>query len=148
VNATYTGQAFSIQYPSGWTVQNAETQHSWGTDTTIVSPANPDVLVRVDVSANTAATDPLSAAQPVIDQLEQEPGYRELDLTSGTFDGHPAEHWGFLVRESGVLLRKEDEFFINTSNGDGVAILTQGPASQYGSLSGKFASLRQTLSMN
>ncbi len=145
---TYNGQAFSIQYPAGWSVKSAETQQSWGTDTTIVSPSDPNVLLRVDVSPNTTVTDPLTAAQPVINQLQQEPRYQQLDLTSGTFDGFPAEHWGFRVDESGVLLRKEDEFFIDSGNGDGVAVLTQAPAADYGAYSSQFAALRQSLSMS
>jgi hypothetical protein len=145
---TYTGNAFSIAYPTNWSVTGAEAPKSWGTDTTIVSPSDSNVLIRVDVSPNIAATDPMSAAQPVISALEQQPGYQQLDLTRGTFHGYPAVHWSFMVRESGVLLRKEDEFFSDTSNGSGVAILTQAPASQYPSLSSEFASLRQSLSMS
>ncbi len=47
-----------------------------------------------------------------------------------------------------MLLRKEDEFFIDSSDGDGVAVLTQAPAADYGTYSSQFAALRQTLSMN
>jgi hypothetical protein len=146
---TYAGQVFSIEYPAGWTVKNAEVQESWGgTDTTIVSSANPDVLIRVDVSPNTTATDPMSAAQPVINSLVHQAGYKQLDLTAGTFEEFAAEHWEFVDREDGVLLQKEDEFFIDTINNDGVAVLTQAPANEYAGLASEFAKLRESLSMN
>ena len=58
--SSYSGQTFSIQYPVGWTIKNAESQESWGTDTTIVSASDPNVLLRVDVSPNTPVSDPLS----------------------------------------------------------------------------------------
>lgn len=147
-NTSYLGQSFSIQYPTDWSVTDAEVQHSYGTDTTIVSPTDPNTLLKVDVTANSTATDPLAAAQPVISALAQQPGYSQIDLTAGTFQGYPAEHWEFVVKESGVLLHKEDEFFIDTVNGDGVAVLTQAPADQYSALASRFAALRQTLSMN
>ena len=83
----------------------------------------------------------------MINALEQQAGYKQLDLTAGTFEGYPAEHWEFQVSESGVLLQKEDEFFID-SNGDGVAVLTQAPANQYAGLASRFASLRQTFAVN
>ena len=147
-NTSFVGQAFSIQYPVSWNVKSAEAQRSWGTDTTIVSPNDPNVLLRVDVTPNSTAADPLAAAQPVINALAEQPGYKQLDLTAGTFQGYPAEHWEFLVRESGVLLHKEDEFFIDSMNGDSVAVLTQAPADQYSALASRFATLRQSLSMN
>jgi hypothetical protein len=53
-----------------------------------------------------------------------------------------------LVRESGVLLHEVDEFFIDTTDGYHVAVLTEAPAGQYNALAPEFASLIQTLSMN
>jgi hypothetical protein len=145
---TYSGQAFSIQYPAAWTVKSAEQHHAYGSDTTIVSATDPNTLLRVDVTTNPTTSNPLSAAQPVINALAQQSGYRQLDLTAGTFEGYPAEHWEFLVKESGVLLHKEDEFFTDTANGDSVAILTQAPAGQYRALANQLSTLRQTLSMD
>ncbi len=52
------------------------------------------------------------------------------------------------MRESGVLLHKEDTFFIDTDNGAGVAILTSAPADQYAALASDFSTLRDSLSMN
>jgi hypothetical protein len=145
---TYNGQAFSIDYPSDWQVKNAERPTGYGTDTTFVSPSDSDTVLRVDVTPNPTASDPQTAAQPVINAIEQEPGYQQIDLSPTTFDGFPALHWEFVVRESGALLHKEDVFFIDTSNGDGVAVLTSAPADQYPGLSSEFSALAQTLSMN
>lgn len=145
--STYTGQAFSIEYPSDWQVQNAEHPESYGTDTTIVSPSEPSILLRVDVNAH-GASDPQSAAAPVISSVSQEPGYHEIDDSLVTFDGYPALHWEFTVPESGVVLHKEDVFIVDTSNGENVAVLTQAPASDYNSLAAAFATLRNTLSIN
>jgi hypothetical protein len=83
----------------------------------------------------------------VISSLQGQPGYQQLDLSPDTFDGFPALHWEFLVDEGGVLMHKEDEFFIDTENGDGVAVLTQAPASEYATLAPAFAGLRESLSM-
>ncbi len=147
INQSYTGTAFSVSYPSGWGVQGAEVSKPWGSDTTIVSPDDSNTLIRVDVTPNESARSPLASAQPVISALEQQPGYKQLDLSAGTFDGYPAEHWEFEVRESGILLHKEDEFFIDGS-GNGVAVLTQAPAGTYSTLAPGFASVRRSLTMN
>jgi serine/threonine protein kinase len=145
---TYAGRAFSISYPAQWITQDAEAQKSYGTDTTFVSPSDSNTLMRVDVTANPSSSDPMVAAQPVVSSLEQQPGYSQIDLSRGTFEGFPAVHWEFTVDESGVQLHKEDEFFTDTNNGDSVAVLTQAPESEYASLSSGFSDLRQSLSMN
>ena len=44
----YTGQVFSIAYPSGWEIASSEKQYSWGTDTTIKAPQEPMTLIRVE----------------------------------------------------------------------------------------------------
>ena len=146
--ATYNGSAFSIDYPTGWVIEAAEQQHSWGTDTTIVSPTDQNTLLRVDVSANTTAASALAAAQPVISELSNEPGYQKIALTNDTVDGFPGVYWEFLVDQGGVLLHKVDEFFIDSGNDDGVAVLTQAPADAYAADSSAFAAIRQTLTMN
>jgi S1-C subfamily serine protease len=146
--STYSGNAFSVAYPSGWQVQSAEKTESYGTDTTIVSPADNNIALRVDVSPNAPTSDPQSAAAPVISAVERDPGYEQLDLSADTFDGFPALHWEFLVREGGVLVHKEDEFFVDTDDGDGVAVLTQAPADEYSSLAPELTASRDTLSMS
>jgi S1-C subfamily serine protease len=145
---TYTGNAFSIDYPSSWIIQSAEQQHSYGTDTTIVSPYNANTLLRIDVNATSTITDPRAAAQPVINTVSQAPGYQLIDLTRGTFEHFPALHWEFVADSNGVLVREEDEFFIDAYNGDSVAILTEAPATRYPSDAAAFAQLRQTLAMH
>jgi serine/threonine-protein kinase len=145
---TFSGHAFSISYPSGWSIEDAEKPESYGTDTTFVSPSDPNMILRVDVQANPPTSDPMAAAQPVINQLQQEPGYSQIDLSRTTFEGFPAVHWEFTVEESGELLQKEDVFFTDTANGDSVAVLTAAPASEYGQLANQFANLMQSLTMN
>jgi serine/threonine protein kinase len=145
---SFNGNAFSISYPASWQVKSAEQPHSYGTDTTLVSPTNSDTLLRVDVQANTSTTDPMAAATPVINALRTVPGYQQVDLSRGTFQGFPAVHWEFIVPESGVTLHKEDEFFYDSNNSSSVAILTQAPASQYGRLASDFSTLRQSVVMH
>jgi hypothetical protein len=145
--STFTGQVFSIEYPSGWRVRNNEKQQSWGTDTTIVSPADSNTYLRVDVAPNTTATDPRASAQPVISQLEKASGYQLLGLNAETINGVEALNWDFRVEESGVMLQKEDVFLI-AHNRDGVAVLTQAPASEYEASRSQFAALRKSLSMS
>jgi S1-C subfamily serine protease len=145
---TYNSQAFSIDYPSSWQVQDAEQQESYGTDTTFVSPTDSNTTLKVDVSQNTTASSPQSAAQPVINATEQSPGYQQLDLSSTTFDGFPAVHWEFVLQQSGELVQKEDIFFIDSDTDEGVAVLTSAPAGQYSALASDFSILRVTLSMN
>jgi hypothetical protein len=79
--------------------------------------------------------------------VSQEPGSQQLDLSPTTFNGYPALHWEFLVRESGPVLHEEDEFIVDTTSGDNVAALTQAPESQYAGLASAFAALRDSLSL-
>jgi hypothetical protein len=143
--STFTGQVFTIEYPSGWRVKNNEKQESWGTDTTIVSPANASTYLRVDLTPNVKASDARASAQPVIAQLEKAPGYHLLDLSPEKLNGTEALHWEFQVEDAGTTLHKEDVFLIS-SNGNGVAVLTQAPDSEYESLSSQFRALRQSFS--
>ena len=137
-------RAFSVAYPRGWTVQSAEASAPWGTDTTIIAPRDPQTMLRVDVTASPATGGPISTAKPVIASVAQQPGYRELGLSTGTFDGRPAARWEFLVAEAGVLLRKEDVFFTSPS-GSGIAVLTSAPADAYRSLAKRFTAIRRSL---
>ena len=146
--ATYPGRGFSIEYPAGWTIVSAEKQYSWGTDTTIEEPGDPNVLIRVDVSQKQTTTNLRAQAQPQMNLLAQQPGYRRLSLTPTTVAGFKALDWEFRVDQSGVLLQKEDVFFVDSNNDEGVGVLTQAPASEYASDAGAFAELRDTLSMN
>lgn len=142
--ATYNGADFSVAYPSGWHILDAEQNRGSYTDTTIVSPSDSDILLRVDFSQTPPNSNPMKGAQPEIRALESQPGYQQLELRSGRFHGFPAVRWRFTDIESGVSLEKEDLFFI-TGNGLGFGILTQAPAGQYAALAPEFAALRQTL---
>ena len=144
--ATFSGRAFSIKYPAGWIIQTNEKRYPWGTDTTVVSPTNAHTLLRVDVSPNLKTSDPLTASRAEITQVSQQPGYQQLGLTSNAVNGNPGERWEFLVNENGVVEHSVDQFII-TPSGDGLAILTQAPASQYASLAKEFTALRQTIAV-
>jgi len=140
----FAGRAFSVAYPRRWTLKGGEAPAPWGTDTTIVAPGDPHTMLRVDVTTSPTTSNPITAAEPVIASVAQEPGYRELGLRSGTFDGRPAARWEFLVAEGGVLLHKEDVFFTSRS-GSGIAVLTSAPADAYGNLARRFMAMRRSL---
>jgi hypothetical protein len=145
--STFTGREFSIKYPAGWIIETNQKQYPWGTDTTVVSPANAQTLLRVDVSSHLKTSDPLTASQAEISQVSKQPGYQQLGLTSTTVNGNRGELWEFLVNDNGVLEHSVDEFII-APNGDGLAILTQAPASKYASMATEFTALRQTLAVH
>jgi hypothetical protein len=147
---TYYGNAFSIEYPIGWGVQAAEQPTSYGTDTLIAPPGQSSTIhIRIDVSPNPPTTDLRALAQPEIDALARQPGYSLIDLSDTSVDGYPALHWEFDVDQDGVLLQKEDDFFIDSATGEGVAILTEAPASQYSAYyADVYTALRNTLTMN
>jgi hypothetical protein len=140
----FAGRAFSIAYPRGWSVKAAEAPAPWGTDTTITAPGDPHTMLRVDVTASPATTDPITAAQPVIAGVARQPGYRPLGLTNASIAGRPAARWEFLVTESGLSLHKEDVFFTARS-GTGIAVLTSAPAHAYRKLIKRFAAMRRSL---
>ncbi len=140
----YNGTAFSMSYPAGWQLQDAEQNKGSYTDTTFASPSDSNSLIRVDYSPNPPA-DPMAAARPVITALQRQPGYRQLGLNRGTFEGYPAVRWRFLVLESGILLEKEDVFITASGKSLGFGLLTQATANQYASLASEFAKLRRTL---
>jgi hypothetical protein len=101
-------------------------------------------MLRVDVTASPATTDPITAAQPVIAGVARQPGYRPLGLTNASIAGRPAARWEFLVTESGLSLHKEDVFFTARS-GTGIAVLTSAPAHAYRKLIKRFAAMRRSL---
>jgi hypothetical protein len=87
----------------------------------------------------------LAAAEPEIKSLEGQPGYKQLQLKEGSFEGQPAVRWKFLVLESGVLLEKEDLFISDSAASLGFGILTEAPASEYSAMAREFAKLRRTI---
>lgn len=144
---TYTGVYFDINYPNTWTIQAAEQSRGSYLDTTIVSPGDPSILIRVDVSPGVNSPDPETAAAPVVAALRRQRGYRELDYSLFNFGGYQALHWEFLVSESGVLLHKEEVVF-TSSNGDDFGVLVQAPASEYSAFSSFFTDVFNSLTVN
>jgi hypothetical protein len=146
---SYSGTAFSVEYPPGWIIDAAEQHESWGTDTLISPPrAAATTNIRIDVSRNQNSTNLRAIDQPEINAVSREPGYSLIALDTTTVAGYPALHWEFTVDEAGVRLKKEDDFFVDTDNHDGVAILTEAPATEYTTYKPLFAAVRQTLTMN
>jgi hypothetical protein len=123
------GSYASLYYPSDWNVETAEEDKGAYIDTTIRSAADPNVMVRLDVTPASGAL-PEDAAREVETYLIDQPGYRRIVLEPTTLNGYDAMRWEFLVRQDGVLLQKEDVFFTSDS-GDSYAVLIQAPAAEY-----------------
>jgi hypothetical protein len=133
----YRGRTFSIRYPLGWRIRNAETDKGTYIDTTIIDPRNPSWLLRIDLGGNPVSSARASAA-PVIAALRRVPSYRELSLRDVLFLGYPAVRWEFTVRERGTLLHKVDIFFIDSKR-RGWAVLFQSPAADWSNSDPRFA---------
>ncbi len=138
----YDGTDFSVAYPAGWRIDSAEAPKSFGTDTTILDPSDEARLLRVDISPS-AAGSAADQAAPVIASLRRDSSYTELDLSPVSLNGYDALHWEFTIDEDGREIHKEDVFFID-EYGRGVAILTQAPSSDYSTLRGVFAAIRES----
>jgi hypothetical protein len=147
-SATYHGHAFSIAYPGGWKLEDAEAQRPGYSDTTIVSPANGETYMRVDVTRSRR----VKPLKPMVDNevraVARESGYRLLSRKPTTFEGNPGIDWWFVVREGGGLVEKEDLFFNGLDN-HGIfatyAVLTQAPVRKFGHLAAEFGLLRGTM---
>jgi hypothetical protein len=122
------GAYFSLSYPSDWDVETVEEPKGGYLDTTIRSSAQPEVMVRIDVTPGSGAR-PAQVAREVEAYLVRQPGYHRLALESTSLNGHDALSWEFTVYEDGVLLRKTDVFFTNDA-GDSYAVLVQAPAAE------------------
>lgn len=127
---TFAGDYFGIDYPATWNVEASEVSKGTYLDTTIRSSADRNKMIRVDVQPRVGYADPLANANVVHGALSSQPAYRELDFSRTTFNGYDAIRWEFFVSEDGVLLHKVDNMFVDDA-GEGVAVLTQAPASTY-----------------
>jgi hypothetical protein len=127
----YDGQAFAITYPGGWWVHNAEEPASFGTATTIVDPTNHARSVRVEVRAR--AHDRAT--------IERGPGYRLLDRSRLTFEGHRALLREYVVDQDGRSLHKQALSFTD-DGGRGITIVTQAPQRDYAAWAKTFAATR------
>jgi hypothetical protein len=144
--AVYTGQAFSIAYPKAWYVDTAEVSKGSYLDTTIRDRSDPSIYLRVDVTPNAPPT--LDAnANPVVNALRRQTGYRELAYRRTTFDGYDAIYWEFVSHESGIDLHKIDVFFISGA-GSGFGVLTQAPVSKWTQWVPAFTAIRSSLTVN
>jgi len=142
----YRGRTFSLRYPLGWRIRNAETDKGTYIDTTIIDPRNPSWLLRIDLGGNPVSSARASAA-PVIAALRRVPSYRELSLRDVRFLGYPAVRWEFTVREHGTLLHKVDIFFIDSMR-QGWAILFQSPAADWSNSDPRFAATVASLRLH
>lgn len=140
------GRSYSVDYPVGWRIEAADVWKGSYFDTTIRSPNNPALMLRVDTSP-TGARSLDAAALPVVRALERQPGYQLLAYDRIVFKGYDSIYWEFLVRESGRLLHKVDIFFID-ARGQGYGFLTQAPADQWRSWSGVLQAIRESLVPN
>ena len=144
---TYTGTYFNIDYPDTWIVQAAEVSKGSYLDTTIVSPADPSILIRVDVTPGANSPDPITESANVVAHLRSEAGYQEIDFSRFTFGGYGALHWEFAVPEGGVLMHKEEVVF-TSSNGDDFGVLVQAPSYEYSAFSNFFTQVFNSLTVN
>lgn len=144
---SYTGVYFDINYPDTWTIQAAEQSKSSYLDTTIVSPVDPSILIRVDVSPGVNSPDPETAAAPVVAALRRQRGYSEISYSLFNFGGYNALYWEFVVPEGGVLLHKEEVVFTST-NGDDFGVLVQAPAAVFSDYSSFFTDVFNSLTVN
>ncbi len=148
-SSTYRGHAFSISYPGGWKVEAAEARQPGGySDTTVVSPANAEMALRVDVTS-TRRIQPLKpAVEAEVRAVARESGYRLISFRSVHVNGHHALDWQFFVRESAVIVKKEDVFFTTLDyHGapESFAVLTQAPSATFRRLADEFRLLRNTM---
>jgi hypothetical protein len=118
----YQGQAFSIAYPAGWWVHNAEQPTRHGTQTTIIDPADHARSIRIEVTARA--------------------GHAPAGRRS-TFEGRRAVRWHDRVTRHGRTVRVDGLFFADDA-GRGVTILTLAPARGYAALAGSLAGARDS----
>jgi hypothetical protein len=139
----FVGEYFSIRYPRGWRVETAEAPRGAYLDTTIRHPRDPSTYVRVDVTPE-RGTDPAGHAKEVEGYLLREETYRRIGLAPTRVGGLDALRWDFAVVESGVRLRKVDVFLTDDAR-NRIAVLTQAPASSFGTYAPLFERLRASL---
>ena len=146
VTPTYTsfsGSYISVDYPDSWNVDSSEAAKGGYLDTTIRDQTNPALMLRVDLTPSSSAGDLAATAQQVEQSLVSQAGYRVFRYRPSSYQGLASVDWEFLVSEHGVLLHKQDTFFVDAS-GDQIAILTEAPADIYPSWRSAFAHIRSS----
>jgi hypothetical protein len=141
---TFNGAAFSIDYPSAWTISGSS---SSGYHDTTIRSSDGLRLIRVDISDSAPSSDPEVLATPVEKSLEGQAGYRMISWATTTYGAYDALRWEFVVTEHGVLLRKVDTFFVDDV-GAAVAVLVQAPAAGYQYWAPVFTAVRSSLTLN
>jgi hypothetical protein len=131
----YQGQAFSIAYPAGWWVHDAEQPKRFGTETTILDPADHARMIRIDVAGH-----PLDLGATRSDR-------GLLAVRRINFQGRPARHWTYVSRRNGRAIRIEAILF-NDRRQQGILIATQAPARDYDGLADFFAGVRASYLAN
>jgi hypothetical protein len=126
----FSGNDFSIRYPANWVVETHEQDKGGYLDTTIRSPRDPWVYIRVDLTPDQGPLSPDAQARPIIDILRPQNGYRLLGYELTTFAGYEALRWEYRVTEHGVPLRKVNMFFQDDA-GNGFAVLTEARANSF-----------------
>jgi hypothetical protein len=143
----FSGNRFSIDYPSAWQIDAAETKLSYGYDTTIRDPDAPDTTyLRVDYTPNVRVSDVWDAAVGQRNPTRKQGGYREIGFSRTTFHGYDAVRWTFELVSDGVRLRKIDTFFID-ENGTGWGVLMQAPAADFAGWHGTFDAMYESFAV-
>ena len=143
----FSGRYFAIDYPTGWRIENAETKVSYGFDTTIRDPDAPTTTyVRVDYTPNARIKNAREAAAPQHASGSTRPGYREIAFSDTTFAGYDAVQWEFEALVGDTLVHKVDIFLLD-AHGTGIGVLTQAPASRWGSWEPTFTRMYSTFAL-
>jgi hypothetical protein len=145
-STAFKGHAFTIDYPRGWRIRNAETKEPGYTDTTIASNTTPGALIRVDVAPRVDRHLNAHVRQEMM-RLEQVPQYHLIRFDRIALDGESVIRWQFEDQQGGVLLQKEDDFFNDPARDKSIAVLAEAPRSRYPALVGQFDELRSSLVM-
>jgi hypothetical protein len=145
---TYHGRLFTVAYPLGWSMQDAEARRPGNySDTTVVSPSDPNTLLRVDVSSHPAL--PLKAAvSGEVTAVSRQKGYRLLKLAPTRVGHAQALDWQFLLNRAGTRVQEEDVFFDTVDQSgkpERIATLTMAPPGSFRRLTGTFQALRRSL---
>jgi serine/threonine-protein kinase len=137
---------FTVDYPSGWYIDDLEQQHPGYVDTTVRDSAAPSTTyLRVDYTPNVTT----SLEQAALQQEQAHSklsGYREIGFTHTTFAGYPAIRWEFVEPQQGVEEHKVDTFLIDGSH-TGFAVLVQAPAAGYASWAPTFQEMYDSFAL-
>lgn len=118
---TYSGDAYSAQYPAVMTVGERDRSHGSYSESKFVKPDH-SLAVVIDRSPG-VNTDPATSARNVESGVKSLPGYRPFSFNATTINGRPAFAWSFA--EEGRPLPFRSVYYFNLA-GDGYAVLAKG----------------------